>query len=85
MKTLLAATAIAITLTSHAAEAAMKKSVTFESAGQTLAGDLYLDGQEIASVASGAYDEGLFGVYIGSAVTPNLTVNVDEYAYWKLP
>ncbi len=42
MKTLLAATAIAITLISNAAEAAMKKRVTFESAGQVLAGDLYL-------------------------------------------
>ena len=42
MKTLLAATAIAIILTSNFAEAAMKKSVTFDSAGQTLAGDLYL-------------------------------------------
>ena len=42
MKTLLASTAIAVILTSNVAEAAMKKSVTFESAGQTLAGDLYL-------------------------------------------
>ena len=42
MKTILAATAIAITLISSPAAAAMKKSVTFESAGQTLAGDLYL-------------------------------------------
>ena len=42
MKTLIAATAIAITLISNSAEAAMKRSVTFESAGQTLAGDLYL-------------------------------------------
>ncbi|MDJ0657584.1 MAG: alpha/beta fold hydrolase [Xanthomonadales bacterium] len=42
MKPLIAATAIAITLISNSAEAAMKKSVTFESAGQTLAGDLYL-------------------------------------------
>ncbi|MDJ0758461.1 MAG: alpha/beta hydrolase [Woeseiaceae bacterium] len=42
MKTLLAATAIAVILTSNSAEAAMKKRVTFESAGQTLVGDLYL-------------------------------------------
>jgi hypothetical protein len=51
-------------------------------------GDLlkfYVDGQEVASVASGAYDEGLFGVYIGSGATPNLRVTVDEYAYWSLP
>lgn len=41
MKTF-AATAIVMTLISNTAEAAMKKSVTFESAGQTLAGDLYL-------------------------------------------
>ncbi len=39
---LIAATAIAITLISLSAEAAMKVDVTFESAGQTLAGDLYL-------------------------------------------
>ncbi len=42
MKTLLAATAVAVTLISNPVEAAMKKRVTFESAGQTLAGDLYL-------------------------------------------
>lgn len=42
MKTFLATTAIAVTLISNSAEAAMKKRVTFKSAGQTLAGDLYL-------------------------------------------
>ena len=42
MKTFLATTAIAVTLISNSAEAAMKKRVTFESAGQTLVGDLYL-------------------------------------------
>lgn len=42
MKTLLTATAIAAILISSATEAAMKKRVTFESAGRTLAGDLYL-------------------------------------------
>ncbi|MDJ0958113.1 MAG: alpha/beta hydrolase [Arenicellales bacterium] len=42
MKTLLATTAIAVALISNSAEAAMKKRVTFESAGQTLVGDLYL-------------------------------------------
>lgn len=42
MKIGLAAAAIAITLISNPAEAAMKKRVTFDSAGQSLAGDLYL-------------------------------------------
>ncbi len=42
MKTLLVATATAVTLISNSVEAAMKKRVTFESAGQTIAGDLYL-------------------------------------------
>ena len=42
MKTFIATSAIAITLISNASEAAMKKSVTFESAGQSLIGDLYL-------------------------------------------
>ncbi len=42
MKNLLATTAVAVTLISHSAEGATKKRVSFESAGQTLAGDLYL-------------------------------------------
>ena len=42
MKTFLATTAVAVTLISHSAESATKKRVSFESAGQTLAGDLYL-------------------------------------------
>jgi len=46
---------------------------------------LYIDGQEVTSITDGTHQSGLFGVYIGSAETPNLTVNVDEFAYWKLP
>jgi len=42
MKTFLAATTVAVTLVSHSAESATKKRVSFESAGQTLSGDLYL-------------------------------------------
>ncbi len=42
MKALLVSVALAATIHSTAAEATMKKSVTFESQGRTLAGDLYL-------------------------------------------
>ena len=42
MKHLLLATTFATALTSFSAEAAVKQDVTFESAGQTLAGHLYL-------------------------------------------
>ncbi len=42
MRSLLITAAIAVTLISNSAEAAMKKSVTFKSAGQTISGDLYL-------------------------------------------
>ena len=46
---------------------------------------LYIDGQEVTSITDGTHESGLFGVYIGSANTPNLTVHVDEFAYWELP
>ncbi len=42
MKNVLTTTALLFTLISTTAEAAMKKSVSFQSQGQTLAGDLYL-------------------------------------------
>jgi hypothetical protein len=29
--------------------------------------------------------EGRFGVFIGSAITPNVTTEVDEIAYWNIP
>jgi hypothetical protein len=45
----------------------------------------YVNGVEVAQVFDDTYTDGLFGVYIGSGSTPDLTVHLDEYAYWSLP
>lgn len=55
MKSLITATAVSLALSIATAEAATKKRVSFESAGQTLAGDLFLpdsyqDGQTLPGV-----------------------------------
>jgi hypothetical protein len=54
----------------------------FWAKGSTLR--LYANGKLLAEVTDGAYDEGRFGLFIGSANTEDLIVFVDEIAYWEL-
>ncbi len=45
---------------------------------------LYANGHKIAEFTDNTYDHGQFGLVIGSANTHNLTVYVDQAAYWNL-
>ncbi len=91
MKTLLAATAIAIILISNSAEAAMKKHVTFESAGQTLAGDLYLpdtfsEGEQLPGVVvTGAWmtvKEQMAGTYAAQLADRGYAALAFDFRGW---
>ena len=91
MKTLIAATAIAITLISNSAEAAMKKRVTFEIAGQTLAGDLYLpdtfsEGEQLPGVVvTGAWmtvKEQMAGTYAAELADRGYAALAFDFRGW---
>jgi hypothetical protein len=45
---------------------------------------LYANGHMIGEFTDSTYDEGQFGLVIGSVNTENLTVSVDLVEYWKL-
>jgi hypothetical protein len=44
---------------------------------------LYANGYKLAEFTDNTFDHGQFGLVIGSINTHNLTVNVDQVAYWK--
>jgi hypothetical protein len=46
---------------------------------------LYVNGSLIGEYQDDTHPEGRFGIFIGSAVTPNVTVLVDQIAYWDIP
>ncbi len=46
---------------------------------------MYANGSLIGEYQDDTHSEGRFGVFIGSAVTPNFTTHVDEIAYWDIP
>ena len=63
-------------------------------ANQTNRIGVYAQGERISLYANSAlleetsddtYEEGKFGVYVGSVNTPDFTVRVDEIDYWELP
>jgi hypothetical protein len=45
---------------------------------------LYANGHKIAEFTDSTYDEGQFGLVIGSVNTENFTVSVDMVEYWEL-
>jgi hypothetical protein len=46
---------------------------------------LYINGTLVNEVTDAQFNQGGFGIFVGSD-TPNiLTVSVDEIAYWSLP
>lgn len=45
---------------------------------------VYANGKLLAEFADSTYDEGRFGLFIGSANTENLEIFVDEISYWIL-
>jgi hypothetical protein len=46
---------------------------------------MYANGSLIGEYQDDTHLEGRFGVFIGSAITPNVTDLVDEIAYWDIP
>lgn len=46
---------------------------------------LYVNGTLLTEVNDSTFTEGYFGVFVGSDLTPNFTVRVDEMAYWENP
>lgn len=46
---------------------------------------LYVNGQLLNELEDKSFSAGRYGLFIGSAVTPNFTVQVTEVIYWKLP
>lgn len=51
--------------------------------GNTLA--MFIDGVKVAEISDQVYTEGFFGLYINRDKTENLTVFVDDVAYWLDP
>jgi hypothetical protein len=49
--------------------------------GKTLR--LYANGYKLAEFTDSTFDHGQFGLVIGSINTHNLTINVDQVAYWQ--
>lgn len=45
---------------------------------------LYANGKVIGEYSDATYGSGRFGLFIGSAATPNLQIYVEEIAYWLL-
>ena len=46
---------------------------------------LYIDRELVAEIEDNTFTSGPFGLFIGSAETPNLHVEVDELSYWNIP
>jgi hypothetical protein len=46
---------------------------------------LYANGRKLVTIQDDSFEQGKFGVFIGSANTPDFTVRADEIAYWELP
>jgi len=46
---------------------------------------MYVDGEMVHEFSDNAYSEGMFGVFVSAAQTPNFTVTVEEMSYWILP
>ena len=47
---------------------------------------LYANGELLKELVDGTYsDDGLFGVFISSAVTPNFEARLIEFLYWNSP
>ncbi|MCH7586609.1 MAG: hypothetical protein IIC78_01030 [Chloroflexi bacterium] len=46
---------------------------------------LYIDRQQVAEFEDNTFKSGPFGVFIGSAQTSNMSVEVDELSYWNIP
>ena len=46
---------------------------------------LYVDGQFLRQITDSTYTNGLFGLFISSASTPDFTVRVTAVDYWDLP
>jgi hypothetical protein len=46
---------------------------------------LFANGERLAELTDDTYDEGKFGLFVGSSNTPDFTVQVSEVAYWDLP
>jgi hypothetical protein len=47
---------------------------------------LYANGELLKELVDGTYsDDGLFGVFISSAVTPNFEARLSEFLYWNSP
>lgn len=45
---------------------------------------LYANGQPLASIEDDTFTSGAFGLFIGSVLTPNFTVTINELDYWEL-
>ena len=45
---------------------------------------LYANGYKLAEFTDSAYDQGQFGLVVGSVNTENLTISVDKVEYWDL-
>jgi hypothetical protein len=45
---------------------------------------LYVNGKKLTEIQDDTYDDGKFGLFIGSVETDNFKVEVDEIAYWIL-
>jgi len=46
---------------------------------------LFINGVKVDEISDAAYKEGFFGVYINRDYTENLTVYVDDVAFWRDP
>ena len=46
---------------------------------------LYANGQLLTEIQDTLYPSGYFGIFVGSDVTEDLTVYVDEMSYWLDP
>ncbi len=46
---------------------------------------LFINGVAVGEVKDTTYPQGFIGVFLGSRVTKNFTVRVDDLAYWKNP
>lgn len=46
---------------------------------------MYANGQLLQEVSDDTHQGGKFGVFVGSANTPNFTARVDEIAQWNIP
>lgn len=46
---------------------------------------MYVNGKLVKEIASEAYDDGWFGVFVGAASTANFSVTGTEFSVWELP